>query len=178
MTMMSPLGRVPQRTPRRRRANRRAWPLVVFIVVFAVAAGVVWWRAFHTSAKTPCPVAKPTPTLTLHTIQVRVYNATQRSHLAASVGHQLQADGLSVVTVANDPTHQRVAGVAQIRHGPAGRAQARILAAAVPGAVLVSDRRTDSIVDVALGPHFSRVAPLPAIRRALTRVTARPTPTC
>lgn len=178
MTMMSPLGRVPQRTQRRRRANRRAWPLVVFILVFAIAAGVVWWRAFHTTSTTPCPTARPAPTLTLHTIQVRVYNATQRQNLAASVGHQLQVDGLSVLTIANDPTHRRVAGVGQIRHGPAGRAQARVLAAAVPGAVLVPDRRIDSIVDVALGPHFTRLAPLPAIRRALTRVTATPSPTC
>lgn len=185
--MLSPLGQVPQRRPPRRRRHRRAWPLVLFILVFAVAAGAVWWRIFEQDANSAakaaaCASARPTAPVNLdpHTIEVRVYNATSRSGIAGVASVGLRQRGFDVVATANDPTHRTVTGIAEVRYGSAGAAGAQLVAAAVPGATLVSDRRSDAAVDVALGPKYHSLATPAAIREALRRLRtpSSPSPGC
>lgn len=176
--MMSPLGQVPQRRPPRRRRRRRAWPLVVFILIFAVAAGAVWWRIFsddsHSSTAACSSSQVSQADLNPHDISVRVYNATNRSGLAGKVTTGLQQRGFVVIATANDPTRRTVTGIAEIRYGSAGAAAAQLVASVVPGATMVSDRRTDAAVDVALGPKFSSLATSADIRAAVRRLRAQP----
>jgi hypothetical protein len=175
MTMLSPLGKLPKRTPDTHRRGRRAWPMVVFILVFAIAATVVWWRVISSDSqqgKHPSCAASSNSALSTHDVQVRVYNSTSRSGLAAGASKDLRSRGLDVIATANDPTTRKVTGVAEIRYGATGSAQAKVLLAALPGATLVRDRRTDATVDVALGPHFHAVAPAAAINGAVKKLTA------
>jgi hypothetical protein len=153
--------------------------MVVFILVFAIAATVVWWRVINTDngkAKHPACTASSASTLTAHDVQVRVYNATSRSGLAAGVSKDLRSRGLDVIATANDPTTRKVTGVAEIRYGSSGAQQAKLLKAAVPGATLVRDRRTDATVDVALGPHFHQIATAPVIAGAVKQLAASASP--
>jgi hypothetical protein len=108
-------------------------------------------------------------------VQVRVYNATTREGLAAAVSKQLRGRGLDIIAIANDPTSRKVTGVAEIRFGSTGSAQAKLLQAALPGATMVRDRRTDSTVDIALGPHFHALASTTAIDHAISTLKASAT---
>lgn len=178
MTMLSPLGRVPQRAPRRRR-SRRAWPLVIFVLIFAVAAIVVWWRVFSAdgnsngAASTCHSRSASSQRLDAHDVQVRVYNATTRAGLAAAVSRGLQQRGLDVVTTSNDPTHRKVTGVAEIRYGSAGAKEAKVLAAALPGGVQVRDSRSDAVVDIALGPGYRVLGTPTAVKQAIAKLNSR-----
>jgi LytR cell envelope-related transcriptional attenuator len=153
--------------------------MVIFIVVFAIAAIAVWWRVITNDDKpkhsASCSSSQSASALTAHDVQVRVYNATTREGLAASVSKQLSGRGLDVITTANDPTSRKVTGVAEIRYGSAGSAQAKLLLSALPGATMVKDRRTDATVDVALGPHFHALASATAIDHAITALKASTT---
>jgi len=180
MTMLSPLGRVPDR-PVRRRTSRRAWPLLAFILVFAIAAGVVWWRVFTSDSNgkksnASCSSTSATgTTLDPHDIQLRVYNATNRTGLARKTGAALRARGLNVLVTGNDPTKRKVTGVAEIRHGSTTVPQAKLLLAVIPGATPVPDRRTDAVLDIVLGPKFRALAARSAMDKAI-RTLASTTP--
>lgn len=63
-----------------------------------------------------------------------------------------------IQTVSNDPLKKQVPGTAEIRYGKPTTAQAQVLAKRFPGATLVQDKRTDGILDVALGEKFTKVA--------------------
>ena len=174
MTMLSPLGRVPRRAPVTRR-SRRAWPMVMFLVVFFVAAVVVWWRVINNDSHSgksasACASAARANTLTAHDVQVRVYNSTERAGLAAIVSGQLQKMGLDIIATANDPTTRKVRGVGEIRYGADGAKEARIIHAALPGATLVEDRRTDSTIDLALGPSYHALAKPQAVTQEVAEL--------
>lgn len=179
--MMSPLGRVPQGR-RTRRRGRRSWPLVTFVLVFTLAAVVVWWRVLNdspgqggTSAQGCSSTQAATAAdLKYKDVSVRVYNSTNRQGLAGSVGRQLQARGLNVLTMANDPTTRDVHGVAEIRYGDAGTTQAHMIKAMIPGATLVKDSRTDDVIDLALGPKFAKLAGAEAVHKALADLPTSP----
>lgn len=176
--MLSPLGKVPRRAPTQGKRGRRAWPMVIFIVVFAIAATAVWWRVITNDDHKPkhsASCATNQSALTAHDVQVRVYNATTREGLAAAVSKQLRGRGLDVIATANDPTSRKVTGVAEIRYGSTGSMQAKLLEAALPGATMVKDRRTDATVDVALGPHFHALASATAIDHAISALKASST---
>lgn len=178
--MLSPLGKVPRQAPSQPKRGRRAWPMAIFIVIFAIAAIAVWWRVITNDDKHPkqsasCSSSQSTSALTAHDVQVRVYNATTREGLAASVSKQLRGRGLDVIATANDPTSRKVTGIAEIRYGTTGSAQAKLLLAALPGATMVPDRRTDASVDVALGPHFHALASTTAIDHAISALKASAT---
>ncbi len=180
--MMSPLGQVPQRRPPRRRRRRRAWPLVAFVLIFAVAAAGVWWRIFTDDTSSThgaaCSASQSVPAdLSPHDIPIRVYNATNRSGLAGTVTTGLRQRGFDVIATANDPTGRTVTGIAEIRYGSVGAPAARLVAAVVPGATLVSDHRTSAAVDIALGPKFHSLATPGAMREAVKRLRATPTAT-
>ena len=176
--MLSPLGKVPRRPPSQPKRGRRAWPMAIFIVVFAIAAIAVWWRVITHDDHKPkhsASCSSSQSALTAHDVQVRVYNATTREGLAASVSKQLTGRGLDVIATANDPTSRKVTGVAEIRYGSTGSAEAKLLEAAVPGATMVKDRRTDATVDVALGPRFRALAPATVIDHAISALKASST---
>ena len=72
--------------------------------------------------------------------------------------------------MANDPTDRKPPSVAEVRHGPSGAVQAKLVATALPkGTKLVNDKRKGATVDVALGAKYTRLAPVP---------TATGLPTC
>lgn len=180
--MMSPLGRV-QRKERSRRRGRRSWPLVTFVLVFTLVAGVVWWRVLNDSSTSDgaksgtCSSAQASTAADLSPkdVSLRVYNSTDRQNLAGSVGKLLQGRGLTVLTMANDPTTRDVHGVAEIRYGESGTAQATYIKALIPGGRMVKDSRTDDVVDLALGPKYTKLATKQAAHQALSRLPSRPT---
>lgn len=95
----------------------------------------------------------------LSTFQVRVLNASTLRGQARSVSDDLTNQGFNPVpdtAYADDLVYpnQDLNCVAQIRYGPAGERAAAAVWLAIPCAQLVSDARTDSVVDVAIGEHW------------------------
>ena len=67
-------------------------------------------------------------------------------------------------------TERKAPAVAEVRHGPAGVAQAKLLQSTLPkGTVLFADKRKGATVDVALGAKYTGLAPA---------ATASGLPTC
>jgi len=137
----------------------------------------------HVSAtgSTKKPSGKPTKAGTAalplpRTITVNVYNATTRSGLALSTSLQLGARGFKIGKVANDPAKKIIAASAEIRYGPGGVVEAKVVAAQVIGAVMVPDHRTDTSVDFVLGDGFVALSSPQQAAAALALVTAPPTP--
>jgi hypothetical protein len=171
--MLTPRG-TPLRS-RRARDSKLLLPLVAAFVLAAVMAGWIFLRHDPTSSattsaactttsqrtgaatspsRTPSPVFSPLPP---GGINVNVYNATDLSGLAARVGEDLRSRGFAVGAVGNDPQHDKVTRSAEVRHGPDGRLVAQTVAAYVPGAVLVQDKRKGGTVDLVLGDDFTTV---------------------
>ncbi len=117
------------------------------------------------------PVATPTctadfapqtpPTVKPGLVYVNVYNASDRAGLADETAGLLEHRGFHVISVKNDPAPRRVHGVGEVRYGPNGRVVANTIAAQVSGVKLVEDDRADPSVDLALGPKFRHLRPLP-----------------
>lgn len=174
---------------RRRRARRRAaiFALIVLLVMGTgvYAAGLfqgAWsWPPFG-GGTASSPSGTPCPSLTRtaappRDVRVRVYNATDRSGLAARVASQLQSRGFAVPEIDNDPAGGTVTEPAQVRYGPQGLAAARAVAAQVPGAVLVDDGREGSDVDLALGAGYGdRLASSDTVATLTTPVPVTGTP--
>ncbi len=172
-----------------RRARRRAavFGLIVLLVIGTgvYAAGLfqgAWsWPPFGGTAAS-APSGAPCPSLTRtaappRDVRVRVYNATDRTGLAARVASQLQARGFGVPEIDNDPIGATVTQAAQVRHGPQGLAAARAVAAQVPGAVLVDDGRDGSDVDLAIGAGYGdRLAAVDTVATLTTPVPVTDSP--
>ncbi len=182
--MLSPLGRVPQRRPvaRRRRRRRRPVPAVILLVALSVLAAVVWWRVLNRtepaeSAAAPCTTTPTLAALSLdpRTVRVRVYNATERAGLARTVGGQLRQRKFAIAAMSNDPLAETrpVQGVGELRYGEQGTEQAILISLHVPGVALLKDARTDSVVDLALGPKFTRLATGAQVEQAKQRAADR-----
>lgn len=186
MTTLSPTGGGP------RRAGGGALPVITATVIaLVIGLAVGWWFAGRggddtaspqASPTVSCPpkstgTAKPIPLPAPKTITVNVYNATDRAGLARSTSTQLAARGFKAGKVANDPANSTVAASAEIRYGPKGAAQAKVVAAQVPGSVLAKDKRTDTTVDVVIGEKFTALA-TPAQAQAALAVTPSPVPGC
>jgi LytR cell envelope-related transcriptional attenuator len=158
---------------------------VLAVVLFGAGVGLsVLLRGGTDEAAQP--VAEPTcvttttvPEVTLPkpgTVSVNVYNATDRSGLAASTGVALKGRGFNVGEIANDPLGKNIKGVAQLRYGTKGESNAELLVFYFPGAKLVADDRTDASVDVVLGAKFDSVESTKKVRKATTKpvVTSEP----
>ncbi len=169
-------------------AGRRPLPAVAFLIGPLLLTALVWYRVIHRSDR-PSHVASPTSCPTAPSavpgalpapsaVSVLVLNSTQRAGLAAGVAQTLTQDGFkSAGAPTNDKKTPPVAGVAEIRSGPAGKAGATLLSYYVPGATLVTDQRTDASVDVALGATFTALAPPATVVKALAaaKLTVSPT---
>ena len=161
--------------PVRPSTARRPLPALVFLLILALLTAIVWWRVIHrvsseaSSAKSstscsPAPVmVVPAP----KTVTVHVLNATNRQGLAAGARSKLAKAGFVVADIGNDDVP--IAGVAEIRYGPAGRAAAKLVAYYFPGATLIGSARTDSQVEIALGAKFTTVSTTATVKQAMAR---------
>jgi hypothetical protein len=170
----------PARALRRRRKHERQavvfGSLIAFLAVAGLGATAVYTgavdvpfldREFTTPepeetgpvfAAPPCLPADTLPVAPAET-QIRVQNGTSRPGLAGSTDTELRARGFGTIEVGNyRPVG--VQGTARIRFGEAGIAAAYTLAAHVPDAIFVLDRRTDATIDLILGADWNSLIPL------------------
>ncbi len=163
----------------RRPAPRRRvpiWRLLIIIlmgiiVLFAIGFGVsMIFRGGDApqadpaqsamSEPLPCETTMVNPAEVLPVsskVKVSVYNSTNKIGLAGDTAKVLKARGFLINEVGNDPMSKNVQGVAEIRYGPKGAARAQLLAFHFPGAILVQDNRSGTIVDVAVGAAFTKL---------------------
>jgi len=191
------VGSVKAGTARVREVYRRRnlVPATVLVVVLAVASIVTWTVVFTNSTSgsvTSCNASavagagSPQSTDALDDQQAAAPGDV-RVHVLNGAGQrgqaQLAAAELGELGIAeaappdNDDLYpaQDLSCVGQIRYGPEGAAAARTLSVVVPCAELVSDGRSGSEVDLALGDDFRDIAPPQPVTealRALSRQTA------
>ena len=125
----------------------------------------------------PCVTVTVTPGAGLPSpsqVTTNVYNATDRTGLAASTAEELQVRGFLIGVIDNDPLAKTITGVAEIRHGPSGEQAARLMAFYLPGAELVDDGRKDATIDTALGAAYTVVAPQSEVDAALAAPSPSP----
>jgi len=125
----------------------------------------------------PCVTVTVTPGAGLPSpgqVTTNVYNATDRTGLAASTAEELQVRGFLVGVVDNDPLAKTITGVAEIRHGPSGEQAARLMSFYLPGAELVDDGRKDATIDTVLGAAYTSVAPQSEVDAALAAPSPSP----
>jgi len=93
-------------------------------------------------------------------LRVNVYNASGEPGLAARTAEALESLGFGIEDVSNDPEQENVENAVDIRHGPEGLAEARVLQEEVfPDAELVPDERESREIDVVLGDEFEELPP-------------------
>jgi hypothetical protein len=167
-----PSGRPP--APVRARSGRRPLPPLIFLLVLAVAATVVWVYVLKHSADQQSAAAAACassqaapPSLAASTVTVRVLNATDTKGLATTVAQNLKAVGFVVGSPDNDRSGRTVTGVGEIRHGKRGDQAARYLAVYFPGAKDYVDTRATGTVDLVIGPDFKQLAGADAVAAAL-----------
>lgn len=125
----------------------------------------------------PCVTVTVTPGAGLPSpaqVTTNVYNATDRTGLAASTAEELQIRGFLIGVIDNDPLAKTITGVAEIRHGPSGEQAARLMAFYLPGAELVDDGRKDATIDTVLGAAYTAVAPQSEVDTALAAPSPSP----
>lgn len=184
MSTLSPIRRSPARRPRWLVAVLvTVSMLVLFAVGFAsallvggqsntaVVAGVTEEGAVDGSGvdgvvidesaePEPCETTLVAPAETLprpDAVVVNVYNSTQRGGLAGTTAQELSQRGFGINKVQNDPLGVSLRGVGEIRYGPNGADNARLLEFYFPGAVLVDDGRNGPRIDISLGRGFEAV---------------------
>jgi hypothetical protein len=92
-------------------------------------------------------------------VTVDVLNATARAGLAGKVADALRGQGFVVGTVGNSTS---TVSSSTVRYGPGAADKARLLAAAVPGAVLQASPSLGNGVQLLIGPNYSTVVrPVP-----------------
>jgi LCP family protein required for cell wall assembly len=114
------------------------------------------------AALTPSPLATPTPgpsPVDGTGIHVSVYNGTATPGLAGRAADLLRADGFTVATIGTAPAPDQTATV--VEYPPTHADQARIVAAAFPGAELRPSTRVPGI-RVTVGSVFADTPPAPA----------------
>ena len=174
MSTLSPVRRTPARRPR--------WLVVVLVVVSMLVLFAVGFAAAlllgdqrqstlvtatddPTQATSGEALAEPEPCETTlvapaevlprpDTVVVNVFNSTQRGGLAGTTAQQLSQRGFRINKVQNDPLGVSLRGIGEIRYGPNGADNARLLQFHFPGAVLVDDGRAGPRVDISLGRGF------------------------
>lgn len=160
----------------RRAKKRRRTAITLIVVVLALAAAAYYaasyWRSEPAAETAATPTCTPTPAAPAPAqITVNVYNATNRTGLAAATANTLGERGFVLGTIANDPLRKTIPQSAEVRFGPAGEAASTVVLGTVPGAVPVNDARADASLDLVLGEGFTELAPPQT-------ATPTPTPTC
>ncbi|MFC4852687.1 envelope integrity protein Cei [Actinophytocola glycyrrhizae] len=173
--------------------SRRLLPGLVTIFALAVAATVVWVDVLRSETpvdRVRCPRAPeaahltPVPQDTLRAVTpappgrvaVLVRNSTDRQGLATRAAARLELLGFAEAAPPdNDPVYptDTMECVGQIRFGADGRAAARTIRLVAPCAQLVrDDNRTDGVVHLVLGTHFTTLTPTSEARDALRTLRA------
>jgi LCP family protein required for cell wall assembly len=128
----------------------------------------------------PVPVDPGTAVLAPAEVELDVLNGTGTSGLAADVTTALRGEGFIVDDVGNA---EGTVSQSVVRHGPGTVAQARTVAAAVPGAVLQASDAVGDSVQLIVGPGYegvvavqppAPVAPEPAADDAADTTAAAP----
>ena len=130
-----------------------------------------------TTEPKPCVTVTVTPGAGLPSaaqVTTNVYNATDRTGLAASTAEELGVRGFVIGEIDNDPLSKTITGVAEIRHGPSGESAAQLMAFYLPGAQLVNDGRKDATIDTVLGAAYTEVAPQSAVDASLASPSPSP----
>jgi hypothetical protein len=185
MSMLSGQGLGPSGDRPRRRHPVTTTIIVILMmaVLFGATFGIV--RLLRGSSgsdnaapgpttPSPCVTTTVVPGVALPKpgkVTSNVYNATNRAGLAKRTAADLGSRGFVIGRVANDPLGREVAGVAEIRYGTAGLANAQLMRYYIVGAVLVQDARTDATIDVVLGQKFTSVTPQAKVDAALKKPT-------
>ncbi|MFE1321089.1 LytR C-terminal domain-containing protein [Kitasatospora phosalacinea] len=125
----------------------------------------------------PAPVPSDTAVPQPAAVKVNVYNATDKSGLAARTADELRKRGFVVDKVGNAPAalDKKVPGTAQILSGPGGLGAATLLLSQVAAATATEDTRTDATVDFVIGDTFSALADPTQAAAALAELT-KPSP--
>ncbi len=152
---------------RRTRRQRRA--VITFVLVIAFLAASFWYAyryittdesaAGTVTSAAACPTNPYGSGASVRFVSINVYNATDRAGLAADVAKTLKARGFTIGQVANDPLGKKVAGTGELRYGPAGKTHALTASKLVTDLVKVTDKRTDTSVDLVLGKGFVELEP-------------------
>lgn len=171
-----------------RARERRRRTLVTFAVVLLGLFFAFWYALSYyrdvdplasPSAEATCRPYDPNE-LAPAQVTVNVLNATDRNGLAGLTSRSMAERGFVVGKVANDASGRKTPAVAEVRHGPQGTAQAKLVLTVMPeGTALVNDKRKGAVVDVALGTKFERLAPQPtasALPRCPAPTGATPSP--
>ncbi|WP_033222211.1 LytR C-terminal domain-containing protein [Kitasatospora phosalacinea] len=126
----------------------------------------------------PAPVPSDTAVPQPSAVKVNVYNATDKSGLAARTADELRKRGFVVDKVGNAPAalDKKVPGTAQILSGPGGLGAATLLLSQVASATSAEDGRTDATVDFVIGDTFSALSDPTQAAAALAELT-KPSPT-
>ncbi|MFC8720951.1 LytR C-terminal domain-containing protein [Kitasatospora sp. NPDC057198] len=137
------------------------------------AAGAPASPASGAPAPVPSDTAVPQPAA----VKVNVYNATDKSGLAARTADELRKRGFVVDKVGNAPAAlaNKVPGTAQILSGPGGLGAATLLLSQVASATSTEDTRTDATVDFVIGDTFNALADPTQAAAALAELT-KPSP--
>jgi hypothetical protein len=164
------------------------WILAILVALVLGALGG-WWFAGQSDSSgagagpttspsctpraTGAHAALPAPA----TITVNVFNATTRTGLARDTSRELTRRGFKTGQIANDPLHKIIPVSAEIRYGPAGAQQAKVVAAQVPRPRLVEDKRKNAVVDLVLGEGYTALS-TPAQVKAQLSASPTATSTC
>ncbi|QKW20449.1 LytR C-terminal domain-containing protein [Kitasatospora sp. NA04385] len=126
----------------------------------------------------PAPVPSDTAVPQPAAVKVNVYNATDKSGLAARTADELRKRGFVVDKVGNAPAalDKKVPGTAQILSGPGGLGAATLLVSQVAAATSTEDGRTDATVDFVIGDTFNALSDPAQAAAALAELT-KPSPT-
>ncbi len=151
--------------------QRRRRSLIVIGVVLLGLFFAFWYAWSYYQADSSARATRPPPAtcapydpkaVTPENTKVNVYNASSRNGLAGSVAKSLAERGFVIGKVANDPSNRKAPAVAEIRYGPTGEAHAKLLRTALPkGTALFKDKRKTVVVDLAVGPKYTSLAPVP-----------------
>ena len=151
---------------RRKRRQLIVLGVVVLGLFFAFWYAWSYYQADSSARASRPPAATCAPydpkAVTPENTRVNVYNSSDRVGLAGSVARSLRDRGFVIGKVANDPSSRTAPKVAEIRYGPKGVTQAKLLRTSMPkGTTLVNDKRKAVAIDLALGQRFTTLAPVP-----------------
>ncbi|OKJ16800.1 LytR C-terminal domain-containing protein [Kitasatospora sp. CB01950] len=114
------------------------------------------------AAESAAPGAAPSNTAVPQpgNVTVNVYNATDKSGLAARTADELKKRGFQVGKVGNAPSalDKKVTGTAQVLSGPGGLGAATLLVSQVASGTSTQDDRSDATVDFVIGDAFTALA--------------------
>ncbi len=165
---------------RRRRQRRRAL-ITIGVVVLGLFFAFWYALSYYQSDANSQPQVAAGPTCRTpdpdevrpEEVTILVLNATNRSGLAARTAKDLAARGFKISGAENDDSDNPTPKVVELRYGPKGKEQARLVRTMFPKGVtaLRPDKRKGTDVDVVLGKNFKNL-------RAEETPTAQPLPEC